>query len=429
MSSDGQFRLSCAAEVAPAAVLEQEWSSADPTCNDPPTSGTRLRMPHVQIPGMKLARKITIGLTATIVVVMALCALYLNSHKIDLYQGDLHDMARRGENARKVLQTLWQRPNGPAVTSQVVEAIGDVDEDVDVRWVSLDAKPGAPDHADLSAADRKTLAEGKLVSELDTEHADEPLRISYIPMEAGKPDVLEVTRHLKREISFVRTTQAGILMATLGVVLACALTALGPRLLAGRPPGAAAARRRGASAPATSPAASSSASATRSASSAREINAMCERLAEAQHAARRRDRGAHRGARAAAPRRSADHRRPARLGRRARARHAAQRGLGARRDDRRSASSAPAGRVEPRAHHRRAGGAHDRRSSASCSTSRAGAARAWAPSSIGQSVTDAGRAARRPSRRASARSTHRVGDAGRRRSSCSVDPSADRSRR
>jgi two-component system NtrC family sensor kinase len=173
---------------------------------------------------MKLARKITIGLTATIFVVMALCALYLDHEKLSLYEGDLKAMSTRGTATRLLVQEIW-RHDGPARTRDVVEQIADVLENVDVRWVSLDAKPGTADYANVSPDDRKALAEGEFRTELETD-TDEPLRVSYIPMEKGNPAVLEVTRHLEREVSFVRTTQAGILVATFGVVLACALTAL-----------------------------------------------------------------------------------------------------------------------------------------------------------------------------------------------------------
>jgi len=184
-------------------------------------------MLHVQIPGMKLARKITIGLTATIVVVMALCALYLNSHTIDLYQGDLPNVEQRGKIARTLLQTMWQQgEDGPARTRDLVAAIEGVEDLVAVEWASLDAKPGEKEYLAISAAARQMLTAGKLVSEIDKNHADDPVRISYIPMAADNPAVLKVTRHLKRELSFIRTTQTGMLMATLGVVLACALTAL-----------------------------------------------------------------------------------------------------------------------------------------------------------------------------------------------------------
>ena len=61
-----------------------------------------------------------------------------------------------------------------------------------------------------------------------------------------------------------------------------------------------------------------------------EMNAMCDRLAEANERDRGGDAGAHRRARAAPPRRSPHDGRQARVGHRARARHAAQRGLGAR---------------------------------------------------------------------------------------------------
>jgi two-component system, NtrC family, sensor kinase len=174
---------------------------------------------------MKLARKITIGLTATIFVVMAAYALYLNSKQVMLFEGDLKGAETRGTATRLLLQDVWKK-QGPAATRDLVEKIVDGLEDVDVRWIDLGAKPGQPGYADLDASLRASLEQGAprtLV--VDDAHGD-PVRLSFIPMEIGNPAVLEVMRHLEREVSFIRTTQTAILVTTFCVVVACSLTAL-----------------------------------------------------------------------------------------------------------------------------------------------------------------------------------------------------------
>jgi two-component system NtrC family sensor kinase len=222
---DGQGRLS-PGDARPTPFLVREWSFADPACNDPPASGTRFRVPRLQIPGMKLARKITIGLTAMIFVVMALSALYVDNHKIELYKGDLQSLKDRGKVARAVLQKLWQGPNGPNATRALVQAVEQVeDPNVLVRWRSVDAQPGDEEYVDWSAADRAALTRGELVSEIETE-AGEPVRVTYIPVDGGSTEVLEIVRHLTRELSFVHTTELGLAMATVGATLAGGLTAL-----------------------------------------------------------------------------------------------------------------------------------------------------------------------------------------------------------
>jgi two-component system NtrC family sensor kinase len=174
---------------------------------------------------MKLARKITIGLTATILVVMSAYAFYLNSRHVILFEGDLQGAEARGHAMRLLLQDVW-KTQGPTATRDLVEKIVDGLEDVDVRWINLDAKPGQEGYAKLTPELRDELAQGTpqtIVVDDDTGH---PVRLSFIPMERGNPAVLEVLRHLQREVSFIRTTQTAILVTTLCVVLACSLTAL-----------------------------------------------------------------------------------------------------------------------------------------------------------------------------------------------------------
>jgi len=174
---------------------------------------------------MKLARKITLALTATIFVVMALYALYLQSRQVVLFEGDLQGSATRGAAVRLMIQDIW-RADGPARAREIVEHVADMLEDVDVRWIDLDAKPGQPGYAALQQPDRRALEAGAVLSIVETRPGLEPRRLTYIAMEAGQPAVLEVVRHLQREVSFVRTSQVAIFVATFAVVIACSLTAM-----------------------------------------------------------------------------------------------------------------------------------------------------------------------------------------------------------
>ncbi|MEW6271072.1 MAG: HAMP domain-containing sensor histidine kinase [Thermodesulfobacteriota bacterium] len=173
---------------------------------------------------MKLARKITLGLTATVLVVMALYAFYLSRHHVVLFEGDIEGAQTRGEAVRLMVQQIW-REDGPARTREIVERVADLLEDVDVRWIDLAAKPGAAGYAALTPEERHELEAGRTLGLLRDADGD-PRRVWYVPMEAGSPAVLEVTRDLKREVSFVRTSQTAIVATTLLVVLACGATAL-----------------------------------------------------------------------------------------------------------------------------------------------------------------------------------------------------------
>ncbi|HEY8518097.1 MAG TPA: HAMP domain-containing sensor histidine kinase [Candidatus Binatia bacterium] len=173
---------------------------------------------------MKLARKITLGLTAAVFVVMGLYAFYLSRQHVVLFQGDIENADHRGAAMRALVQQIW-REEGPARARDIVERIADLVHDVDVRWVSLDAPPGSPDAVDVTPEERRELEAGKTLALL-RDPDGEPRRVWFVPMEAGSPAVLEVTRDLKQEVSFVRISQTAILVTTIVVVLASAATAL-----------------------------------------------------------------------------------------------------------------------------------------------------------------------------------------------------------
>jgi signal transduction histidine kinase len=174
---------------------------------------------------MKLARKITIGLTATIVVVMSLYAFYLTDRHVVLYQGDIEGYEDRGEAVRLLLRKMWAN-QGPEATRTEVENIVDAFEDVDVRWFDLSAPPGKTGYVELSPGLRAALERGTAQIVVGRDAKGQPVRHSFIPMQDGNPAVLEITRHLHRELSFIRASQTAILVTTIAVVLACSLTAL-----------------------------------------------------------------------------------------------------------------------------------------------------------------------------------------------------------
>lgn len=179
-----------------------------------------------RVPGMKLARKITIGLTLTIFVVMAFYAWFLIRGEVMLYEGDLEEDAQpRAVALRAVVQEIY-RTQGPGPARDVVERIVDVLENVDVRWVDLDAARGDEAHVELSEETVRSLRDGTFVSVVTWDENGAPRRLSYVPMEPGSSRVLEVTRFLHREVSFIRTTRLAILVTTAAVVLACGATAL-----------------------------------------------------------------------------------------------------------------------------------------------------------------------------------------------------------
>ena len=218
---------------------------------------------------MRLTRKLTLALMLGITLVMAANALLQVRRENALFDIDSRrDQQAVGSVLHTAVEHIWLAA-GEGAAQQLIQEASQINPDLTMRWVSLTPR-GKGDDAPLASLGelRPVVAGHTLVVRATAPDGDER-RITYLPLSiGGEPHgALEISESLQSERGFTRATKLQVAATTLTMLLVCAAiaSALGVWFV-GRPIRRSA-RRRGGSAPATSPARSSSGSATRSASS------------------------------------------------------------------------------------------------------------------------------------------------------------------
>ncbi|MEO6029076.1 MAG: HAMP domain-containing sensor histidine kinase, partial [Candidatus Binatia bacterium] len=111
--------------------------------------------------------------------------------------------------------------DGPA--QELVEhTITDAVDGVRVRWMWLDVKEGDPRYLDLASEHRTKLGNGERVVVLRQENGRTTERVSYVPIPGARPAVLEFIESIREQHAFIQASRWQILLATLGILLACA---------------------------------------------------------------------------------------------------------------------------------------------------------------------------------------------------------------
>src|SRR5437867_7299448 len=185
---------------------------------------------------MKLAVKLTIALVLGIVVVMAIYAWIQISNEVVLSEADAHRARRNGLAWLGAVESVWSR-EGEARARELIglsaRRVGA--REGAVRIISL--APDAPDRPQLSGEEVRTLEAGGIVRRVirDTDgqdwiHAWADIRT------AAHPTGLAVVEPLGHEQTFVRMSHLAILGATIAVIAICSLLAIALQLrLVGRP--------------------------------------------------------------------------------------------------------------------------------------------------------------------------------------------------
>jgi signal transduction histidine kinase len=174
---------------------------------------------------MKLARKLTIALVLSILVVMAGHAWIQWRSEVILFQNDIDRLPKRGRAFLGTVQQIWMH-EGEQRARQIVEEVADAITELDARWVRLDAAPGDPDALKLSPEEMQRVADGHIVRAIIHEPDDRMRRYTYLPVDPHGPNVLEVAESLDKQQSYVRTTHLGMAAATILIALACGANAM-----------------------------------------------------------------------------------------------------------------------------------------------------------------------------------------------------------
>ncbi len=172
---------------------------------------------------MRLARKITLAIAAAILAVMAAHAYFLLQHQIVLFDADLARSTRLKQALRASIAKVWQAYGADAAQDLVEHTINDAVDGVRVRWTWLDAPPGDPRHLDLDAEQLALLRGGERVVVLHKAEGAATERYTYVPetIPGAAPAVLEFVEAIGDQHAFVQASRWQILLATLGILVAC----------------------------------------------------------------------------------------------------------------------------------------------------------------------------------------------------------------
>jgi signal transduction histidine kinase len=185
---------------------------------------------------MKLARKLTIALMLGILVVMSAYAYFQLRQEVVLSEADLQRARRLAFAWLGVIEDVWQH-EGPARAHDLAERASERAPEVRMRILARDAAGNLPD-VSLSAAEQDSLRSRGVVRRVQVDPAGSEWRQVYVPLtvQGDQPAVVEYTEPMAAERSFIDMSHLGIAGATLAVVLVCGLIATGLEYwLVGRP--------------------------------------------------------------------------------------------------------------------------------------------------------------------------------------------------
>ncbi len=178
---------------------------------------------------MKLARKLTIALVLGIFAVLSIQAFAQVRRETGLFESD---MRRDGRTMGRVLRTaaaeVWSTVS-EVHAKRLVAQVNESESNVAIRWVSLDATPGAPDEPRLGASTLGPLAEGReLVGKARDADGTEHL-VTYSPVRVGErvAGAIEVSESMAGERAYLRATILNTAVGTAALALVCAAMTIG----------------------------------------------------------------------------------------------------------------------------------------------------------------------------------------------------------
>ncbi|MBI5493794.1 MAG: HAMP domain-containing protein [Deltaproteobacteria bacterium] len=178
---------------------------------------------------MKLARKLTLTLLLGIWGVLGVHAFFEVAREETALEEDVIDDLRIiGRALKPALVRLWQR-EGQVLAMQVLEYDEEMHRRVRIRWVSLSAPEGDPHHPLLRPRYLRRVARGEEVSWLsDPDAKGESRAYVYIPimLDPLPPGALELSESLAPPREFLRETVIRLGITTGAMALVSGLVAL-----------------------------------------------------------------------------------------------------------------------------------------------------------------------------------------------------------
>jgi len=185
---------------------------------------------------VKLAAKITVALVVGILAVMGTYAYVQVFNEVILYKGDIERARRNGLAWLGTIESVWGQ-EGEARARELIEisARRVATPEATLRVLSL--AEGAPDRPALLPEEIRALEAGKIVTRVRRDAEGQDWREAYAAVRtAARPTVLEVVEPLREEEIFIHMSHLRILEATIAIIAMCGLLASVLQIrLVGRP--------------------------------------------------------------------------------------------------------------------------------------------------------------------------------------------------
>jgi signal transduction histidine kinase len=184
---------------------------------------------------MKLAAKLTITLVLAIVAIMGAYAWVQISGEVLLSTGDAVRARRNGLAWLGAVESVWAK-EGEARARELIH-LSTRRANVPEKVVAVVPLEEGPDRPDLTADERRTLADGEVVRRIVRDADGREWQHGWALIKtAVRPTAIEVVEPLREKQAFIRMSRYAIVGATLAIIAVCALvvTILQVRLV-GRP--------------------------------------------------------------------------------------------------------------------------------------------------------------------------------------------------
>jgi two-component system, NtrC family, sensor kinase len=185
---------------------------------------------------MRLARKLTLGLVAGVLAVMAAYAWVQIGHEVLIINADLSKNEKLGHGLAAAIESIWAK-EGEARAREMLDTIDRHGPDViQLRWHRLrDLLANPPE--DVSNEELAALKQRNIVTFRPTTNG-EWVRHIYVPLgvPGEEPAVLEGRESLQEEHRYIDMNHRELAFASALVAIMCGLTAMGLGYwLVGRP--------------------------------------------------------------------------------------------------------------------------------------------------------------------------------------------------
>lgn len=180
---------------------------------------------------MRLARKLIFALVVGIFAVMAFNAYSRLRSEVVLFEADaVRDLRAMARAVSAGTETIWRRI-GQERARQFVRDVNLARDDIEVRWVWLDELAAGEKPPQVSPRRRARLAEGRELTFVDDgeDGDDGGRRYLYWPLaiDSTRPAALEVSATLDAQREFIAGSRRIVALTTLAIVAVCGLIAAG----------------------------------------------------------------------------------------------------------------------------------------------------------------------------------------------------------